>query len=133
MAIGAQSGAKSDAHTSAAEVSVTLSKCRKEDARALFRALGGAFECDRGSAGPADNAPGGHPTVWSTMVDVTDVHGHAEPARLSGPVTADIQGAPHAVAVLKETLAEVFSVRLESLTAGDQEQEVRLRLENRTG
>lgn len=123
MAIGAQNAA--------AEVSVQLSGCEKEDARALFTALGSAFASDREPTEVARAAGGGHPTVWSSVFDVSQSRGEPGTAVLHGSMTADIQGTPGSVAKLKATLGEVVSVRVESLAAGDQEQEVRLRLENR--
>ncbi|MGW8376724.1 hypothetical protein [Streptomyces sp. ODS28] len=116
-------------HEPTEEVSVQVSGCHKEDAQTLFAVLGGAYACDREQGREPEETPGPHHTVWSSAYEVGEPKRHPEPTVLQGTVTADVQGAPRAVSRVKDTLGEAFAVRVEGLTAGDQEQELRLRLE----
>ena len=113
----------------AAEVAVTLDRCGKEDARAVLAALHASFPSDRSPADAPADAPDGGPIVWSATFDVSRTVGLAPPGRLSEPVTLTAQGGYHAVDRLREGLAEAFAVRVVGTASGDQEEEVRLRLE----
>ena len=69
--------------------------------------------------------------MWTATVDVTDLRAEAEPRPLREPVIVNIQGGYWAVARLRQGLASAFAVRVLGTAAGDQEQEVQLRLETR--
>ncbi|MFJ2957824.1 hypothetical protein [Streptomyces sp. NPDC087270] len=114
-----------------AQVAVVLDSCVKEDAVAVLAALQASFPSDRAEDDKPVDTEGGHPTVWTATFDVSRTLGLADPGRLSEPVTITAQGGYLAVDRLREGLAEAFSVRVVGTAAGDQEQEARLRLENR--
>ncbi|MFJ4963234.1 hypothetical protein EES43_01140 [Streptomyces sp. ADI96-02] len=122
---------QSDDHPAGREVLVSLSRCDQKDARTVFDVLGSAFSSDRPAADTPVEAAGPRPTVWATTVDVTEPQAVAEPVRLSGPVTVDAQGGYWAVDRLRDHLTGAFAVSVVGTAAGDQEQEVRMRLENR--
>jgi hypothetical protein len=116
----------------AAQVAVVLDGCAKEDADVVLAALQASFPSDRDTGDkPADADEGDRPTVWTATFDVSRTLGLAGPARLSEPVTVTAQGGYRAVDRLREGLAEAFAVRVVGTAAGDQEQEARLRLDNR--
>ncbi|MEW1865804.1 hypothetical protein OG896_35150 [Streptomyces sp. NBC_00669] len=108
-----------------------MDSCVKEDAVAVLAALQASFPSDRAEDDKPVDTEGGHPTVWTATFDVSRTLGLADPGRLSEPVTITAQGGYLAVDRLREGLAEAFSVRVVGTAAGDQEQEARLRLENR--
>lgn len=54
-----------------------------------------------------------------------------EPVALATPVAAELQGPPTAVDKLLRVLDDAFTVREELHVAGDQETQLRLRLESR--
>lgn len=112
-----------------AEVAVTLDSCCKEDAAAVLAALQASFPSDRASEDAPADAPNGRPIVWSATFDVSRTVGLAPPGHLSEPVTLTAQGGYHAVDRLREGLEEAFSVRVVGTASGDQEEEVRFRLE----
>ncbi|WNI14524.1 hypothetical protein [Actinacidiphila sp. ITFR-21] len=115
----------------AAQVAVTLDSCAKEDAQTVLTALSASFPSDRAlDHEPADDKSG-LPTVWTATYDVSRTIGLPGPARLSEPVTVTAQGGYRAVDRLRESLAEAFAVQVVGTAAGDQEQEARLRLDNR--
>ncbi|MET7604314.1 hypothetical protein ABZS96_17625 [Streptomyces avermitilis] len=113
----------------ASEVQVVLTECSATDAGHLFAALRRRFECDREDS----DSPAEAPTAWTATFDTAAVcppaSGEAVP--LSGPVTAEVQGSPHAVRELEDALADVFTVHEVGSVSGDQEVEVELRLEPR--
>ncbi|WP_432150221.1 hypothetical protein [Streptomyces sp. bgisy029] len=113
------------------EVLVSLSRCDLADARSVFGVLGSAFDSDRDAGDEPEATSGPRPTVWVTTVDVSEPKAAAEPVTLSAPVTVDAQGGYWAVDRLRTHLTGAFAVRVVGTAAGDQEQEVRLRLENR--
>ncbi|MET9556113.1 hypothetical protein [Streptomyces sp. NPDC006645] len=119
------------AHSADADVTVELSGCEAEDAHAVFGALRTAFASDRASDDRPQEVAGARPTVWSSTFDVSEVRAKADPARLTKPVTADLQGGYWAVARLQEALTGAFAVEVLGTAAGDQEQEAQLRLETR--
>ncbi|MCB5906664.1 hypothetical protein [Streptomyces pinistramenti] len=110
---------------------VELTECATQDAHSVFSALRTSFACDRAPDDVPQNVAGVGPTVWTATFDVTDLRGTAEPRRLTEPVTVSLQGGYWAVARLRDSLAPAFAVRVMGTAAGDQEQEVQLRLENR--
>ncbi|MEV5682730.1 MULTISPECIES: hypothetical protein [unclassified Streptomyces] len=117
-------------HPAGREVVVALTGCATEDARTVFEVLRRSFDSDRpGSDAPQEGA-GPRPTVWMATVDVSEARAPAEPAQLSAPVTVDVQGGYWAVERLRGQLTGAFTVRVVGTAAGDQEEEVRLRLES---
>lgn len=122
----------STAQDESAQVAVTLDGCAKEDARTVLAALHTSFASDRAPDDlPADDADG-RPVVWTATFDVSRTLALPGPARLAEPVTVTAQGGYRAVDRLREGLAEAFAVRVVGTASGDQEEEAKLRLENRS-
>lgn len=115
----------------ATQVSVQLTDCGTEDVRTVFTVLSTVFECDRDPL-EAHWASPDRPEICSAEFDVAQHRGRLEPAALEGAVAAEIQGSPWAVHQLREALTNAFTVREESSAAGDQEQQLWLRLESGT-
>ncbi|MFE1175233.1 hypothetical protein [Streptomyces sp. NPDC058773] len=120
----------------AAQVQVQLTGCLPEDAHTVFTVLDTLFVTDRAK----DDAPrdpegagaGAGAAVWSAIVDVSaDAPTQTTPHRLTGPVTATVQGGYWAADRLRTGLGYAFSVRDVGSTSGDQEQEIQLRVDNR--
>ncbi|WP_328584320.1 hypothetical protein [Streptomyces sp. NBC_00370] len=120
----------SNAEQSATEVAVQLGGQAKEDAHTVFAVLGTAFASDRAADDVPQDVPADRQAVWTATFDVADVRGEAAPAELSSPVTATLQGGHKAVDALHAALTSAFSVRVVGTAAGDQEEEVTLRLES---
>lgn len=118
-------------HPAGREVTVSLSRCGTQDARTVFDVLADAFDSDRPAGDTPEQTEGPRPTVWVTTVDVCEPRAAAAPAHLSAPVTVDAQGGYWAVDRLRTHLTGAFAVSVVGTAAGDQEQEVRLRLESR--
>ncbi|MFE4449421.1 hypothetical protein [Streptomyces sp. NPDC056796] len=118
------------AHQESGDVVVAVTGCPKEDARTVFDVLRRSFDSDRPASDTPEEESDVRPTVWTATVDVTGVKPGAGPARLSVPVMVDAQGGYWAVDQLRRHLADSFAVRLVGTAAGDQEQEIRLRLES---
>ncbi|MFJ6809580.1 hypothetical protein ACIQRK_26755 [Streptomyces anulatus] len=118
-------------HPAGREVVVSLSGCDTQDARTVFDVLATAFASDHPMGETPTSASGPRPTVWVTTVDVSEPRAAAAPARLIAPVTVDAQGGYWAVDRLRSHLTGAFVVRVVGTAAGDQEEEVRLRLESR--
>ncbi|BAG23586.1 MULTISPECIES: hypothetical protein [Streptomyces] len=118
-------------HPADREVVVSLSRCDSRDARTVFDVLATAFASDHPMGETPVRASGPRPTVWVTTVDVSQPRAAATPARLTEPVTVEAQGGYRAVDRLRTHLAGAFAVSVVGTAAGDQEQEVRLRLESR--
>ncbi|MFH8568195.1 hypothetical protein [Streptomyces sp. NPDC017993] len=114
-----------------AEVLVEVTGCDTADAHAVFSALRTSFDSDRAADDVPQEMAGPGATVWTATFDVTDLRAEAEPRSLTAPVTVSLQGGYWAVARLREALAAPFAVQVEGSVAGDQEQEVQLRLESR--
>lgn len=114
----------------AAQVTVTFDHCCKEDARAVLGTLHTTFPSDRSPDDVPADAANGRPIVWTATFDVSRTLGLPGPVRLTEPVTVTAQGGYHAVDRLREGLAEAFAVRVVGTASGDQEEEVRLRLDN---
>lgn len=112
-------------------VSVEISDCSKEDARIVFDTLCGCFDSDRCSEDVPEQLSEVRPMVWLGTFDVADTREGGRPARLHGPVTADVQGGYWAIDRFRETLHELFTVHDLSHASGDQERELHVRLESR--
>ncbi|MEU9365881.1 hypothetical protein AB0D78_21540 [Streptomyces avermitilis] len=117
----------------ASQVQVVLSDCPAADARRLFDVLSGRFASDRAPGDRLQETEEDRPTVWTGTFDTSHAAAGvtAEEVELSAPVTADVQGGHLAVKVLREALAEVFTVHEPGADAGDQEVQVQLRLESK--
>ncbi|MET7859288.1 hypothetical protein ABZS81_19075 [Streptomyces sp. NPDC005318] len=113
------------------EVTVAISGCAKGDARMVFDVLRAAFTTDRASVDVPQDVAGKRPTVWTATVDVSEARVVSGPVTLDAPVTVDVQGGYWAVDELRKHLADAFTVRVVGTVSGDQEEEVRLRLESR--
>ncbi|MFH8687253.1 hypothetical protein [Streptomyces sp. CB02115] len=118
-------------HPAGREVVVSLSGCDTQDARTVFDVLATAYASDHPMGETPTSASGPRPTVWVTTVDVSEPRAAATPARLTAPVTVDAQGGYWAVDRLRSHLTGAFVVSVVGTAAGDQEEEVRLRLESR--
>lgn len=118
------------AHQESGDVVVAVSGCAKEDARTVFDVLRRTFLSDRPESDTPKDASRTRPTVWVATVDVSEARAAAGPERLSAPVMLDAQGGYWAVDQLRRHLAGAFTVRVIGTAAGDQEQEIRLRLES---
>ncbi|MBM9508149.1 hypothetical protein ITX44_27065 [Streptomyces sp. KK5PA1] len=112
-------------------MAVTIDSCCKEDAQAVLAALQASFASDRARGDTPADAPNGRPIVWAATFDVSRTLGSPAPARLTEPVGITAQGGYHAVDRLREGLSGAFAVRVVGTASGDQEEEVRFRLENR--
>lgn len=64
-------------------------------------------------------------------VDVSEARVVSGPIAIGEPVTLDVQGGYWAVDELRKHLADAFTVRVVGTVSGDQEEEVRLRVESR--
>lgn len=113
------------------EVSVAISGCAKDDARTVFDVLRAAFATDRALADVPQDLAGKRPTVWTMAVDVSEARVVSGPVVLGKPVKVDVQGGYWAVEELRKHLADAFTVQVVGTVSGDQEEEVRLRLESR--
>ncbi|CCB78198.1 MULTISPECIES: hypothetical protein [Streptomycetaceae] len=109
------------------DVTVLLTDCAPDDARAVFHTLDARFPADQ-ETGEIRGGPPDHPTVWSATYDAEEAHGSAVGESLNGPVTAEVSGCPHSVRLLTQVLKEAFTVEDAGRVAGDQEVEVCLRL-----
>ncbi|AVH54917.1 MULTISPECIES: hypothetical protein [Streptomyces] len=116
----------------ASQVQVVLSDCSAEDAGRLFAVLCGQFSSDRCAEDEPHERAEHRPTVWSGTFDTaTAPKSTAKPtARLSGPVSLEAQGTPGAVQRLRDVLDEAFTVQERTEEAGDQEVQVRLRVDS---
>lgn len=118
-------------HQESRDVVVAVTGCAKEDARTVFDVLRRSFVSDRRADDEPQEASPTRPTVWFATVDVSETKASDAPAPLTGPVLMDVQGGYWAVDRFRRHLAESFAVRMVGTAAGDQEEEVRLRLANR--
>ncbi|MFI5803544.1 hypothetical protein [Streptomyces sp. NPDC051561] len=116
------------------KVTVTVTDCPAQDARTVLQALAEGFpSSERGPGDVPQETPGAGPTVWTSVFEVPEDSAPAATASeaLSGPVSVTLQGGPNEVATARKLLAEAFSVLDEGTAAGDQEQELSLRLTSR--
>ncbi|MEU3610009.1 hypothetical protein AB0E83_31905 [Streptomyces sp. NPDC035033] len=113
------------------DVTVQLSDCRREDARAVFEVLDHYYRLeDIEPPGPEGEGP--LATVWMATFDTSD--GQREevgPPRLTGKVGALLTGGYHAVAEVEKVLATGFAIESLQSVSGDQETEARLLLASR--
>ncbi|MFE7443674.1 hypothetical protein ACF063_29530 [Streptomyces chartreusis] len=114
-------------------VSVEISGCSKEDARIVFDALCTCFESDRGPEDVPQQLHETRPMVWLGTFEVTDTQECPAPARLSSSVEADAQGGYWAIERLRTTLDSLFTVHDLASASGDQERELHVVLESRSG
>ncbi|WHM34484.1 hypothetical protein OH540_32365 [Streptomyces sp. BPPL-273] len=114
-------------------VSVELSGCRKEDARAVFDALCARYaSSDRHTGDATREYHEVRPTVWLGTFDVADARrDESGPAALRESVDADVQGGYWAIERFRTTLDSLFTVHDLSTASGDQERELHVRLESR--
>jgi hypothetical protein len=112
-------------------VTVTLSDCADDDARAVLSHLTAVFT-DRS---PTQDTPGAHTThatVWTAELDVADEGSASQSsppaAGIDGAVCLTAQGAPHDVATVRKALTEAFTVEDAGSVSGDQELESQFRL-----
>lgn len=112
------------------DVTVQLSNCSGEDARAVFDALDRVYAVeDVPATGPAQ-VPA--PTVWMATFDTAAGRGAtARPAHLTGQVPVLLTGGYHAVDEIEKVLAQSFDVRSLESVSGDQETEARLMIASR--
>lgn len=111
-------------------VTVTLSGASKEDAVGVLAVLRAAFPSDGPDQAPQEQ-PGDQPAVWTAEIEPTQERARTEPATLTAPVTATLQGAYVAVDQVCEALSDAFAVEEHGTASGDQEKEVDLRLRTR--
>ncbi|MFE0702393.1 hypothetical protein [Streptomyces sp. NPDC058872] len=114
------------------DVTVQLSDCCQEDARAVFELLDRVYQLEdvetpspQGAAGPAT-------TVWTATFDTAA--GRREevgPTSLSDMVGATLTGGYRAVDEVEKVLATGFDIRSLQAVSGDQETEARLLLASR--
>ncbi|MFF2777210.1 hypothetical protein ACFVU3_20160 [Streptomyces sp. NPDC058052] len=113
------------------DVTVQLSDCRQEDARAVFEVLDHYYRLeDVETASPAGTGPA--PTVWMATFDTSG--GQREdvpPPRLTGKVGAVLTGGYQAVGEVERVLAAGFDIESLQAVSGDQETEARLLLASR--
>ncbi|MEU4896701.1 hypothetical protein AB0B12_14570 [Streptomyces sp. NPDC044780] len=114
--------------TTAGQVLVALSGISRDDAEAVFGVLRTCYRSDDAFADLPQDATEGRPTVWTSTFEVADTRGEPRPASLTAPVTAELQGGPSQVRQMADVLSHAFEVRQQGVVAGDEEQEVRLRL-----
>ncbi|MCM2415848.1 hypothetical protein [Streptomyces sp. RKAG290] len=123
--------AQAEENRQGGEVSVVVSGCATDDARTVFDVLRAAFTTDRASVDVPQDVAGKRPTAWATTVDVAEARVVSGPVLLGAPVMADVQGGYWAVERLRQSLTGAFAVRVVGTVSGDQEEEVRLRLESK--
>ncbi|MGV9559508.1 hypothetical protein [Streptomyces sp. NPDC003401] len=112
-------------------VTLEISDCSKEDARIVFDTLCACFASDRCAEDVPEQLHESRPMVWLGTFEVGDAKDCARPARLSSPVTADVQGGYWAIDRFRATLDSMFRVKDLSSASGDQETELHLLLESR--
>ncbi|MFF1835463.1 hypothetical protein ACFVXE_14830 [Streptomyces sp. NPDC058231] len=113
------------------EVAVAITGCEKDDARMVFDVLRASFATDRASVDVPRHMAGKRPTVWTVTVDASEARVVSGPVAIGEPVTVDVQGGYWAVDEVTKHLADAFAVQVVGTVSGDQEEEVRLRLESR--
>ncbi|MFF3446117.1 hypothetical protein ACFYXJ_03130 [Streptomyces sp. NPDC002667] len=118
----------------ASTVHVMLGDCSAADAKAVLGVLCGRFTADRERADEPHESVGGRPTVWTVLFDTAgDPGGPAGPVvELSGQPTVEAQGGPRATQRLREALGAAFTVHELGTEAGDQEVQMKLRLDSGT-
>ncbi|MFE5831144.1 hypothetical protein ACFQ8W_12945 [Streptomyces sp. NPDC056508] len=114
------------------DVTVQLSDCGREDAKAVFDVLDANYRLeDMATSGP-QAATGPSPTVWTATFDTAGgEHRKTSPAPLSAMVGVTLTGGYHAVDEVEKVLAAGFDVQSRHTVSGDQEKEARLLLASR--
>ncbi|GGX01195.1 hypothetical protein GCM10010297_23500 [Streptomyces malachitofuscus] len=107
------------------QLTVTLSGGGVDDARAVVRALEGAFGAP--DQRPSDAQATVHVATFAGEGRGTD--GPTDAGALSAPVSVTVQGTPDAVRRAGDALRRSFTTRDEGAASGDQEQERQLLLE----
>ncbi|MFJ3903621.1 hypothetical protein [Streptomyces sp. NPDC090025] len=111
------------------DVTVQLSDCSREDARAVFEVLDHAYQLeDTTTPGPkAATAPA--TTVWMATFDTAaGRHEQTPPVPLQGMVGALLTGGYRAVDEVEKVLGHTFAIQSLQSVSGDQETEARLLL-----
>ncbi|MEV1007335.1 hypothetical protein [Streptomyces sp. NPDC049881] len=114
-------------------VSIHLTDCGRDTARAVFDVLTAAYPGSAPGTGPEGNGGGtraGHPVVWS-MVVATEAYrpGVTEEApALDETVNVTVTGSSDGVARVGEVLGAAFRADQVGRVPGEHEFEVRLRL-----
>ncbi len=113
------------------DVTVQLSDCRQEDARAVFEVLDHYYRLEDVEPPPTEGA-GPAATVWMATFDTAaGQREEVRPPRLTGKVGALLTGGYHAVAEVEKVLATGFDIESLQAVSGDQETEARLLLASR--
>ncbi|MFI8519849.1 hypothetical protein ACIGEZ_18725 [Streptomyces sp. NPDC085481] len=114
------------------DVTVQLSDCDREDARAVFAVLDRAYKLEDMTAPGPEAATAPAPTVWMATFDTAEGrHEESPPVRLSAMVGATLTGGYHAVDEVEKVLARNFDIQSLQSVSGDQETEARLLLASR--
>ncbi|MFB7942603.1 hypothetical protein [Streptomyces sp. NPDC056049] len=113
------------------DVTVQLSDCRQEDARAVFEVLDHYYRLeDLEPPSPSGTAPVA--TVWMATFDTSGgQREEVRPPRLAGKVGALLTGGYQAVSEVERVLAAGFDIESHQAVSGDQETEARLLLASR--
>ncbi|MEU2392692.1 hypothetical protein [Streptomyces sp. NPDC007369] len=116
---------------SSTEVTVVVSDCAEEDARAVFAALDAAFTAEEATRPRSGTGA----TVWTSAYDVA---APAEPtppapAPLAHQVSVEAQGGYRAVDRVVAVLDSAFVIDTVGTAAGDQEKDIHLRIHGRAG
>ncbi|MFK0257115.1 hypothetical protein [Streptomyces sp. NPDC090445] len=119
---------------SSTEVTVVVSDCAEEDARAVFATLDAAFTAEKAekTTGPRS---GSGATVWASAYDVA-APAEATPAAvapLAHQVSVEAQGGYRAVDRVVAVLDSAFVIDTVGTAAGDQEKDIHLRIHGRAG
>jgi len=131
-------GGRTETQRGAARVEVELTDCPAADARAVLGLLARAFPGEEAGSAPDTHCAEGsdRPQVWTATLDAADGRsgegdGRQPPAQqldLTGPVTAELRGAPAAVQRVRTALSCCCHTDDLGHASGDQEVEVRLLL-----
>ncbi|MEU0661852.1 MULTISPECIES: hypothetical protein [Streptomyces] len=119
-------------HPADCDVTVQLSDCGRQDARAVFETLDRVFTgCDMPTPGP-EQAHDREPTVWMATFDSSARREERPgPPQLSTEVTALLTGDHQAVAEVEKALGGLFEIRSATSVSGEHEKEARLQLASR--
>ncbi|MFF9145693.1 hypothetical protein ACF1BN_12640 [Streptomyces sp. NPDC014861] len=113
------------------DVTVQLSECRQEDARAVFEVLDHYYRLEDLEP-PSPSGAGPVATVWMATFDTSGgQREEVRPPRLDGRVGALLTGGYQAVSEVERVLAAGFAVESRQTVSGDQETEARLLLASR--
>ncbi|GAA3895998.1 hypothetical protein GCM10022244_02480 [Streptomyces gulbargensis] len=114
------------------DVTVQLSECCREDAKAVLGVLDGFYHLEDVTVPGPDDAPGPATTVWTATFDTAGGRRQeVRPPHLTDKVEAVLTGGYHAVGEVEKVLAEGFDIQSLQSVSGDQETEARLVLASR--